>query len=521
MKMKNYLSTRRSVRRKLQSNFKSFRVSALFSTVPFFMGVLLVFAGSANVTAEPVIRVVDTFRVGNYRPDDGLERKCKYLVENISPENIDDNNLIEFLLPAGLNQGVIYAKEDTGHWLIEIFENRTKFTGNGEYIGQGGDNTFYLYTPAEQPMGRGFAQALAVGDGTGHLDFNEVEVVVPVLSGSFFQPPTGLTNAVKTVAGAEHFVVLCSNGTVVAWGDNAQGQCNVPAGLSNAVDIAAGRYHSAALLADGSVVCWGRGAEGQTQVPSTVFGAKAIAAAESHTLAMMPGTDPTLPDTDFDGADDGIEVAVGTDPLDSAQRAMQLTATASASGTVSPTNQWVFPGTQLAVTAQPEIYWQVGEWGGNTNAIVSNAGNGVTLLMTNDVALSVVFVQIVTETNRVPHQWLADQGFDLEATDPETLAATDHDLDGYTTGEEYIFGTIPTNSASSFQVTIGDVQGFDFEFPTTTNRLYTVEYCGNLVSNVWNPLAIDLSGTGGNIIVSDTNAVPHRAYRVKVRMKVE
>ena len=113
-------------------------------------------------------------------PANGLERKNNYLVANISPENINDNNLIEFLLPGGSNQGVLYAGENTGNWIFEILENKTKFTGSGEYLGVGGDNTFYLYTPENQQMGLGFAQATAAGDLTGHLDFNNVEVVSPI-----------------------------------------------------------------------------------------------------------------------------------------------------------------------------------------------------------------------------------------------------------------------------------------------------------------------------------------------------
>ena len=476
-------------------------------------------ASTPDANAGPVMDITYRSEIADYdfNPENGLEKKNDYRVANISPENINDNNLIELFVPSGSSQGVVYAIEDTGHWTVEILENHTKFTGDGEIIGVGGNNTFYLFTPENQPMGTGVASAIARGNAGGTLAFNEVEVLVPLCSPECFIPPAGLTNAIKTVAGAEHFLALTSSGTVVAWGDTRDGACNVPAGLSNVVDIAAGRTHSAALLSDGFVVCWGRGDKGQTNVPSTVFGAKSIAARENHTLAMMPGTDPTLPDTDFDGADDGIEVAIGTDPLDANQRAMQLTASASAHGSVSPTNQWVFPGSQLAVTASPESYYQLGDWSGSTNAIISSNGNLINVLMTNDVSLSAVFVQIVTETLHVPHEWLVGQGFNIETNDPETVVAIDHDLDGYSTGQEYILGTSPTNAASTFHVAIGDVQGFDLEFPTTSNRLYDVEYCENLTSNTWNALALDLPGTGGDIIVSDTNAAPHRCYRVKVR----
>jgi len=45
--------------------------------------------------------------------------------------------------------------------------------------------------------------------------------------------------------------------TVVAWGDDAFGQCHVPVGLTNVVAIAAGNVHSLALRVDGTVAAWG------------------------------------------------------------------------------------------------------------------------------------------------------------------------------------------------------------------------------------------------------------------------
>lgn len=481
----------------------------------FLSTVLFCFSFLLDAKADPVMSITYSSAVGDYdiNPENGLEKKHEYLVANLSPENIQDNNLIIIVLPAGSNQGVVFAEENRGLWTVNIGDDQTTFIGyyTGQYIGVGGDNTFFLYTASDQPMGTGLATAVAAGSAYGTLDFNAVEVPVPLCLPVCFVPPVDLTNAIKTVAGAEHFLALTSIGTVVAWGDTRDGQCDVPAGLSNVVDIAAGRTHSAALLADGSVVCWGS----ETNVPSTVFGAKAIAARENHTIAMMRGTDPTLPDTDFDGANDGVEVSVGTDPLDPNQRAMQLTAYASANGAVSPTNQWVFPGSQLTVTASPETYWKLGEWTGGTHSIVSNGWNSVTVLMTNDVSLTAVFVQIVTENLNVPHQWLADQGFDLEHIDPEVIAATDHDHDGYTTGQEYILGTSPTNAASALTVALTP-PALDFEM--VTGRLYSVEYCDNLVSNDWKSLTNNIPGSGNLIEIIDDDSSPRRFYRINIRM---
>jgi trimeric autotransporter adhesin len=45
---------------------------------------------------------------------------------------------------------------------------------------------------------------------------------------------------VAITSGTYHSLALKSDGTVVAWGNNSMGQCNVPAGLSGVVAITAG-----------------------------------------------------------------------------------------------------------------------------------------------------------------------------------------------------------------------------------------------------------------------------------------
>lgn len=91
---------------------------------------------------------------------------------------------------------------------------------------------------------------------------------------------SGLSGVVAIAAGAEHSLALLSNGTVMAWGDNEQGQLGdgtttnrplpvaVP-GLSNVVAIAAGGNHSVALLANGTVYTWGENEYGQLGIGSS------------------------------------------------------------------------------------------------------------------------------------------------------------------------------------------------------------------------------------------------------------
>ena len=96
-----------------------------------------------------------------------------------------------------------------------------------------------------------------LGDGTTTQRNSPVPVPVP-----------GLTGVVAIAAGSMHTLALKSDGTVLAWGDNSQGklgdgtttQRNSPVpvpGLTGVVAIAVGDYHSVALKSDGTVVRWG------------------------------------------------------------------------------------------------------------------------------------------------------------------------------------------------------------------------------------------------------------------------
>ena len=88
----------------------------------------------------------------------------------------------------------------------------------------------------------------------------------------------GLTEVMDIKAGSAHCLALRANGEVVAWGFNAYGQCAVPPGLTNAIAIDAGAHHSLALRADGTVVAWGYGTQGAGKVPDGLTNVVALAA---------------------------------------------------------------------------------------------------------------------------------------------------------------------------------------------------------------------------------------------------
>ncbi|MBI2930000.1 MAG: hypothetical protein HYY24_30450, partial [Verrucomicrobia bacterium] len=109
---------------------------------------------------------------------------------------------------------------------------------------------------------------------------------------------------------------------VVAWGDNASGQCGVPEGLTDAIMVSAGDEHSVALLRDGTVVAWGGNSYGQTDVPNGLSGVVAVAAGGAHTLALRgDGTVVAWGNNDYGQCDvpvglrDVVQVAAGAGSL--------------------------------------------------------------------------------------------------------------------------------------------------------------------------------------------------------------
>ena len=69
--------------------------------------------------------------------------------------------------------------------------------------------------------------------------------------------PAPNTGFVAVAAGEYHSLGLKADGSIVAWGSNDYGQCNVPAPNRDFVAVAAGYRHSLGLKSDGSIVAWG------------------------------------------------------------------------------------------------------------------------------------------------------------------------------------------------------------------------------------------------------------------------
>ena len=119
--------------------------------------------------------------------------------------------------------------------------------------------------------------------------------------------PAGLSEVIAITAGAQHSLAVKSDGTIIAWGDNSLGQLNVPEIASGSListanakgtinsqfnagsvtSIAAGLFHNIISLADGTVVAWGNDADGQTELPEALSGVTEVVAGADHNLALL------------------------------------------------------------------------------------------------------------------------------------------------------------------------------------------------------------------------------------------
>jgi alpha-tubulin suppressor-like RCC1 family protein len=161
-----------------------------------------------------------------------------------------------------------------------------------------------------------------LGDGTevgpeGCFAYQVGEEFRPGYCSSFVVSVNELSGVTAVSAGGEHSLALLSNGTVMAWGSNVSGQLgdgttggdsNVPVvvkGLTGVTAISASRYFSLALLSNGTVMAWGNNDDGNlgngtttsSDVPAAVSeltGVTAISAGkgpnvfgDAHSLALL------------------------------------------------------------------------------------------------------------------------------------------------------------------------------------------------------------------------------------------
>ena len=126
------------------------------------------------------------------------------------------------------------------------------------------------------------------------------------------------------------------------------------------------------------------------------------------------------------------------------------------------------------------------------------------------------FIPPDVDGDGIPNDW--ENRYFGSVTDG--VAQADNDTDTVCNVDEYIADTDPADAASRFVIDSIAFQGTNevgVTFPTSTQRLYRVQYSTNLMSD-WIDLQTDIAGTGSCCTVTDTNDRPSRAYRGGVRV---
>jgi hypothetical protein len=197
-------------------------------------------------------------------------------------------------------------------------------------------------------------------------------------------------------------------------------------------------------------------------------------------------------------------------------------------GTITPAGSVLLPfnGT-TNFTFAPATWYQRG------NVVVdgtNNLGAITSYTFSNVVADHVIVANFIPDlaASNTPKWWLAQY---YPATNFNSGATNDTDGDGDYGWQEYIAGTVPTNRASVFQISISRSNGQTVvTCPTVAggtqydgqNRYYTIETNGSLlVTGTWTRVNgwIDLVGDGSPIVFTNQFATNKPFYyRGKVRL---
>ncbi len=116
------------------------------------------------------------------------------------------------------------------------------------------------------------------------------------------------------------------------------------------------------------------------------------------------------------------------------------------------------------------------------------------------------------DLDTIPNGWETDHNLNPSVDD----RAGNLDHDSFDNLEEYIADTDPTDPDDYFHITgsNGDTVAFD----SSSDRLYTILGCTNLVSNVWNPVSGPRMGIGGADSITSTNSLPVEFYKLTVEL---
>lgn len=99
-------------------------------------------------------------------------------------------------------------------------------------------------------------------------------------------PPSGLTDVRAIALGSSHALAMRTDGSVVAWGDNSEGQTNVPLGLKGVSAVTASSGASLAIKRDGKVIAWGSATDPLMAYPSDLADVRSVVAGNQFGMAL-------------------------------------------------------------------------------------------------------------------------------------------------------------------------------------------------------------------------------------------
>lgn len=197
--------------------------------------------------------------------------------------------------------------------------------------------------------------------------------------------------------------------------------------------------------------------------------------------------------------------AVVTDPLYAGEAVGALTvhpvilAEAGPNGMIQPSGEVVVPyGGSTNFVIEADLYWEIAALLHDGDPVEAAAGailytsTWSSVVAPHDVSASFA---AVTTTNDVPYWWLASHGW---SNDWDAVTLEDADGDGFMVWQEYIADTDPNDATSFFPPLTLDAGASTVELgidPTSTQRVYHVDWTTNLVEIVWEPLT-NAPGTG-------------------------
>jgi alpha-tubulin suppressor-like RCC1 family protein len=327
--------------------------------------------------------------------------------------------------------------------------------------------------------------------------------------------PSGLSRIAAISSSVDHTLALTDDGSIVAWGFNADGQCQVPAGLGGARSVAAGAFFSLALRSDGSVVGWGDNQSGQCDIPAGLNTVTAISAGRNHGLALRS---------------DGTLVAWGDNSYGQCDIPPGLN---DVSAVVAGWNY------SLALRSNGVVV----AWGANDSGqtdIPPGLSNVTAVAASIDYVLALLSDQTVIGWGRVPVAPLGLGGVvAIAAGEDHALALDNHgvvtawgeDSSGQTdvpstltqvtrlaAGWNYSLAlAAPSLPPQGFRLTnlAWTPSGFSLSLNAATGKTYVLEYTDSLEAPTWISLG---SAAGENQVITVSDPAPadsHRFYRVR------